>query len=157
MTQLDQPALEAAAQTLDPLSFTANRAVPPRGLEGTPKDGVAAMMKTRRKSAIHRAKKAISAYLQAVGDGWQPIEEYKSSVHGREVWCFSEDGGVFVGFFGACDIFPMTDSEIEEIGEVSYWSEDWWTFCHDGPVRLEGELAPTKFRPLPSPPQGEKG
>jgi len=117
--------LEAMARAIDPLSFAEQGSVHPRGLEGHPKDAVNVMMKTRRKSAVHRAKKAISTYLDHVGDGWQPIETYKSAVHGREVWCSREDGECFIGVFGACDIFPMTDSEIDEIDETSFWSEDW--------------------------------
>ena len=81
---------------------------------------------------------------------WQPIETAPKD--GTEVWAYRADSGVFVAMFGAMDIFPMSDAEIEAMDEGSFWQEDWWAYAFDGVFRLEDDLAPTHWHPLPDPP-----
>ena len=99
---LDPKRLEAAAKQLDPLAFTPNGEVAPRGLEGTPKDAIDLMMATRRKSARHRASKAITAYLE--GGDWQPIETVP---YDEMVLFYRHDGNVVQDFMYDCGIGDM--------------------------------------------------
>lgn len=82
---------------------------------------------------------------------WHPIETAPKD--GTEVLAYREDADVFITQYGACDIFPMTEAEIEKIDEDSYWQENWWTNTPDGAFRLEGDLVPTRWQPVPQPPK----
>lgn len=79
---------------------------------------------------------------------WQPIE---TAPKGVEVFAYRADAGPFMAVYGTCELFSMSDDEIEEIGEDSFWQDDWWGFFADGVCRLEGDEIPTHWQ-LPEPP-----
>jgi len=85
--------------------------------------------------------------------GWRDIDDEARS--GEDVWAWRQDAGCFPAVYGACDMFSLTNAEIEEMSEDDYWQEDWWAYTQDGVARLEGDEAPTKYFPCPSPPEGE--
>lgn len=77
-----------------------------------------------------------------------PIEwrdDMENAPRDRPVLTFRKDAGWFVAYFGSCDLFDFNDDEIEEMGEENYWFESWWTNLPWGAVRLEGDLAPTRW------------
>ncbi len=95
---------------------------------------------------------------EAAGEGWQPIETAPKD--GAEVLGYREDCGVLLMRWCALADF-LTDAELAELDEETAFAADWFyaDFLHGG--RLEGEEAPTHWRPLPAPPSirqlGERG
>lgn len=75
--------------------------------------------------------------------------DMESAKSDDNVLAWRDDAGSFVAFFGSMELFNLSDEEIEKIDEDSFFQEDWWTFCHSGPCRLEGDLVPTKWMHLP--------
>ena len=86
----------------------------------------------------------------------QPRDIATAPRDGTEIRAFREDAGWMVAKYGACDMFPLSDSEAEEIPEDSYWQQDWWAYTFDGVQRLEAQETPTHWMPLPSPPIQEQ-
>ena len=83
---------------------------------------------------------------------WEGIESAPKD--GTEVWGWREDCGTMIIRWTSCDAF-LTDSEIEAncMDEDELFHEDWFYADFTQGGRLEGSEAPTKWMPLPEPPQ----
>lgn len=93
----------------------------------------------------------IARALMKAGPGWQPIET--APKNGAEILgCSAGNYDCEVVWFGACDTLGLSDAEGEAIDEETYWFESWWASSIDGATRLEGDVAPTHWRPKPLPP-----
>ena len=68
---------------------------------------------------------------------------------------YRADAGSFVGWYGTCETLHMTEREIEELSEESYFAESWWGLSQDGAARLEGVEVPTHWRPRPADPPAD--
>lgn len=92
---------------------------------------------------------------RAVPD-WQPIATAPKD--GTEILAYREDAGCFLARWTCCYSF-MTDTECEQsdMDDEELASEDW--FCADfiAGDRLEGDLVPTHWMPLPAAPIAREG
>lgn len=82
---------------------------------------------------------------------WQPIS---TAPRHMDILLFRDDAGVFVGqltYFAEW----VSEEEIEREGytEDCLFQEDFWAFHYDGASRLENDLKPTHWMPLPTPPE----
>lgn len=81
-------------------------------------------------------------------DPWRPISE--APTDGTKIVGRSEDNyDSEIVWFGSCESLGLSDREAEDIGEDSYFFESWWCNTVDGAVRLESEVAPTHWMPIP--------
>jgi hypothetical protein len=79
---------------------------------------------------------------------WQPIETAPKD--GTEILVWREDQGIFLARWTApCEF--LTDAECEKMGDAAD-QEDWFAADFVWGYRVEGDLLPTKWRPLPEPP-----
>lgn len=116
--------------------------------------------------AAQLAQEILTAYLEAVGDGWQPISTapkdgtpYEVLNHDLEVWIAKLiDGRVAYRTHGlhcpeSYQVVLCTDeAEVRKVDlafaeKNEAWRDD-WTFWTRG-----YEFRPTHWRPLPAPPQ----
>jgi len=81
---------------------------------------------------------------------WQPIGTCPRHV---DVLFYREDAGVFSGKLTDADSF-MTDKERDEwVGtEEEMFDLDAWSYEPEGVYRMDGDLVPTHWMPLPAPP-----
>jgi hypothetical protein len=83
---------------------------------------------------------------------WQPIETAPKD--GTEILGFRDDAGLMLVRYTSMTSMTefMTEKELEPYDEETIFQEDW--FCADflHGDRLEGDLAPTHWMPLPPPP-----
>lgn len=100
-----------------------------------------------------RAEAAKEAGKEVMSN-WQPIETAPKD--GTEILGFREDAGVFIVRWCNCYDF-MTDAECDEteMNDDQLSEPDWFyaDFIKGG--RLDGDLAPTHWQPLPEPPEPE--
>lgn len=89
-----------------------------------------------------------SAIVEALGQ-WRPIETAPKD--GTEVLAWREDCGEFIASYTSAESFPMTQDEIDAIGEDALFAKDWF-MQWPGASRLEGSEVPTAWMPLPAPP-----
>lgn len=81
---------------------------------------------------------------------WQSIE---TAPKHTDILLFRADAGVFLGQFTYCaDWVDEEEAEREGVTEEVLFREDFWAFDYDGASRLENELRPTHWMPLPDPP-----
>lgn len=82
---------------------------------------------------------------------WMPIET--APLH-ESVLFFREDAGVFYGQKTYCaDWVSEKEQEEEGYDEETLFKVDCWAFEHDGAHRLDGDVMPTHWQPLPPPPE----
>lgn len=81
---------------------------------------------------------------------WQPIETAPKD--GTEIFGWHRDCGVMMIRWTSCEAF-CTDAEMRGMSDEAIHQQDW--FCADWAHgdRLEGDLIPTHWMPLPEPPQ----
>jgi hypothetical protein len=102
------------------------------------------------KFARQEIEVALSLVCGAEG-GWQLIDTAPKD--GTRVLGYdAANGRVDIVWYGTCELLPLTQREIDEIGEEAYFLPDWWQNCTDGAWRLERENTPTHWMPLPGPP-----
>jgi len=81
---------------------------------------------------------------------WQPID---TALKHTDLLFFRADQGVCFGQYTTCDEW-MTDSEKENFGDDdSVYDLDFWCFDHSGATRMDGDLKPTHWMPLPKEPK----
>lgn len=82
---------------------------------------------------------------------WQPIE---TAPRHTDILLYREDAGVFFGQYTYCAEW-VSEDEIEREGltEDMLFAESFWAFDYDGTSRLENDLTPTHWMPLPEPPK----
>ena len=82
---------------------------------------------------------------------WQPIETVPLHV---SVLFYREDAGVFYGQKTYCAEWVSEQEQAkEEYDEETLFQVDCWAFEHDGAYRLDGDVTPTHWMPLPLPPE----
>lgn len=89
-----------------------------------------------------------------MSNAWQSIETAPKD--GTEVLVWRKDAGALIAMYGALQDF-ISDEELDGIlrdygvGKESDFieQEDWWGFGFFGAERLEGDLVPTHWMPLP--------
>lgn len=91
--------------------------------------------------------------LDCESRGMEPQSIGTAPTDGTEILAFREDAGWFVARYAAAVEF-MTSAEIdaadateEELHEPDWWAADFIQGC-----RLEDDLRPTHWMPLPAPP-----
>jgi len=82
---------------------------------------------------------------------WQPIETVP--LH-KDVLLYREDAGVFYGQKTYCADWVSEEEQAKErYDEDTLFQVDCWAFEHYGACRLDGDLTPTHWMPLPQPPE----
>lgn len=94
-----------------------------------------------------RAAEKILAFMPEA-NGWRDIS---TAPKGEEIFAYREDAGWFQAIWGAMDVFPLSEREIDGIDEDTFWHESWWGFGYDGVFRLEDDLEPTHWTTAPTP------
>ena len=83
---------------------------------------------------------------------WKPIDTVP--LH-ASVLFYRADAGVFYGQKTHCaDWISEEEQEKEEYDEYTLFKDDCWAFEYNGAHRLEGDVIPTHWMPLPPPPAG---
>lgn len=90
----------------------------------------------------------LEAELAALRE-WRPMETAPKD--GAEILGWRADAGVMMVKWTAPDYF-LHDRELAEVSRESAEQEDWFSFDIMGGFRLEGDLAPTRWMPLPPEP-----
>ena len=90
---------------------------------------------------------------QLAGREWQGMDSAPRD--GTEILGWRGDCGTMVIRWTSCDAF-MTDQEMDEscMDEDDLFAQDWFYADFIAGGRLEGSEAPTKWMPLPTPPEG---
>ena len=99
---------------------------------------------------------AHAALASPKGEAWRPIETAPKD--GTEILlCRPSDYDACVGKFTDLDEF-LTKHERETVDydDDALYSKDWWCYDQTGLVRLEDDVPPTHWMPLPSPPNGDE-
>jgi len=89
--------------------------------------------------------------MKGEGMNWKPIETAPKD--GSEILGWREDCGILLIMWTAPTDF-LSDEELERIGESSE-IYDWFYADFVGGGRLDGDLVPTYWMPLPEPPKQE--
>lgn len=97
---------------------------------------------------------AQAAEIAALRQSWQPIETAPKD--GTEVLCWREDCGQFIASYTSPDAFPLTQAEIDQLGEEALFMRDWFTQWPQS-IRLDGSETPTHWMPLLAPPAALSG
>ena len=82
---------------------------------------------------------------------WEIIETAPKD--GTEILAWREDAGVFIARYTSADTV-LTEREIEEQGwtDEQLFAEDWFAADFVAGCRMDGDLAPTHWMPLPKGP-----
>lgn len=81
---------------------------------------------------------------------WQPIKTAPRD--GSEVLVWRKDCGVLLARWTCCADF-LTEDEIEDMLEEEAFQEDWFYADFVCGGRLDGDLAPVEWLPLPEKPE----
>ena len=85
---------------------------------------------------------------------WRPIETAPKD--GTEVLAWREDSGAFIARYTCMEAF-MTSSELVGYDDDTIFQSDWFYADFVQGDRLEGNLMPTHWMPLPEPPKPSEG
>lgn len=80
---------------------------------------------------------------------WQPIETAPKD--GTEVLVYRDDQGVMLARYTSAAEF-LTDTELADWTEEQAYQEDWFGADFICGYRMDGDLVPTHWMPLPTPP-----
>ncbi len=82
---------------------------------------------------------------------WQSIETAPSH---KDILLYRKDAGVFMGrrSYMADWLVDENAPNINELTDDELWNVDWWSYERDGVMRLDADLAPTHWMPLPPEP-----
>lgn len=84
---------------------------------------------------------------------WQPIETAPKD--GAEILAWRQDAGCFLAKWTCADDL-LTEKECERLDEKTRFKEDWFYADFTQGERLEGDLVPTHWMPIPHGPFHEK-